>query len=243
MPPTKRRTLGEIRYDKRPNLTTIRKWNKQFATTMLGSVWQGFDLLVKEALQYDVTKAEDDLERTITEWLDPRIRRFVDEYAPYYLQHNTGERETRNPSPAMPPQYDLAFVFWENEEMKWPLEAKVLLNDSMASITDYVRCLKTKVLACKYAPFSSEAAMLGYLFSGSPNKVYSNIAAKVPCTLSHHPHFGGRHHKISNHLRAVPSHKKGIYPARFKCHHLMLGIGNNTCNPSEQPQEAGWLFG
>jgi len=242
MPPTKRRTLGEVRYRKRPDLTTIRKWITQFSSTMLASVWKGFDLFTHEVLTFNPNQAEDDLERTITEWLDPRIRKFIDDHAPYYLQPNTGERGTRKPAPAMPPQYDLAFVFWEHEEMKWPLEAKVLKTDSTGSIGEYVATLKEKFLTCTYAPFSSEAAMIGYLFSGNPDVAFANIAARVPCHLKSHPEFGGRNHKVSTHVRTVPPEKRGIYPARFRCHHLLMQIKEAGQTKVRQPMETGWLF-
>lgn len=220
----RRRTLGELRYRNKLSLTVARKWSTDFSTNMLASVWKGVDLLSEEVFTFDPSQAEDDLERTITEWLEPRIKKFISDLAPYYLQLNTGERETRSPAPAQPPQYDMAFVFWENEEFKWPIEAKVLKSDTRGAVARYVKCLKEKFLTFGYAPFSSEAAMLGYLFKGDPAVAFKSIANRVPCELTSHPEFPERQHMISAHSREVPENKQETYPAEFRCHHLVMSI-------------------
>jgi hypothetical protein len=45
MTPTKRLTLGELRYRKKPTLATLQQWSTEFSTNMLTSVWEGFDQL------------------------------------------------------------------------------------------------------------------------------------------------------------------------------------------------------
>jgi hypothetical protein len=102
----------------------------------------------------------------------------------------------------------------------WPLEAKVLRSDG--AVAPYVKDIQNEFLTCRYAPFSSEGGMLGYLLSGTPSKVFSSIEAKVHCPLTHHLKFPERDHKISNHKRTVPAGKP--YPAVFRCHHLLLQI-------------------
>lgn len=218
----RRLTLGELRYRKKPNLTTTRRWSTEFSTNMLMSVWNGFDLLKTEVLTVDPKQAEDDLERSITELLEPRIKRFVSEHAPYYLQHASGERESRSAAPAQPPLYDLAFVFWEDETFKWPLEAKVLKSDAETSMGDYIDSLSDKFLTFKYSPFSSEAAMLGYLLSGKPATALNSIAKRGAWGLTQHPEFPSRQHRTSEHTRAVPKDKIGVYPPELRCHHLMM---------------------
>ena len=102
----------------------------------------------------------------------------------------------------------------------WPLEAKVLR--SQGKLSEYIKDINNEFLTCRYAPFSSQGGMLGYLFSTETSKVCSNIEAKLSCSLEHHPHFLNRIHKISKHNRTVPSGKP--YPANFLCHHLILPI-------------------
>jgi hypothetical protein len=139
-------------------------------------------------------------------------------FEPFSIRSEWFELEMREPSPARPKQYDLAFV-WSNPpnvRIVWPIEAKVLRSDG--SVTEYVNEVISNYLTCRYAPFSSEAGMLGYLLKGIPETAFNNIAIAVPCILSDHPDFSGHHHKISDHDRTIPEGK--TYPAKFRCHHL-----------------------
>lgn len=77
-------------------------------------------------------------------------------------------------------------------------------------------------LTCRYAPFSREAAMLGYLLKGMPEIAFKNIALAVARDLSDHPDFSERNHKTSDHDRTVPTGKK--YPVKFRCHYLLLQL-------------------
>ena len=98
------------------------------------------------------------------------------------------------------------------------MEAKVL--ETVVSVSEYARDIQEQYLNCRYAPFSSEGAMLGYLLSGTPTGAFKNIAEKVACELEDHPDFPSRPQKLSNHVRSVPTGK--AYPLTFRCHHLML---------------------
>jgi hypothetical protein len=122
------------------------------------------------------------------------------------------------PSPAQPPQYDLAFILHADERIMWPLEAKVLENAVMVS--EYVRDIQEEYLKGRYAPFSSEGAMLGYLLSGKPTDAFHNIAVKVSCEIEDHPNFLSRPQKLSRHVRSVSLAK--AYPTTFCCHHLIM---------------------
>ena len=102
----------------------------------------------------------------------------------------------------------------------WPLEAKVLKTDG--AVSEYIKEINDNFMTCRYAPFSSEGGMLGYLLSGNPDKAFTNIAKKLPCTLNDHPDFPNRDHKTSDHQRVIPPEKS--YPAEFRCHHLLLKI-------------------
>jgi hypothetical protein len=97
---------------------------------------------------------------------------------------------------------------------------------SDGSVAEYVSEITGNYLTCRYAPFSSEAGMLGYLLKGMPETTFNNIAAAIPRDLSDHPDFSGRNHKTSDHDRTVPAGKK--YPAKFRCHHLLLQLTKKT---------------
>jgi hypothetical protein len=189
-------------------------WCVDQSAILLGFVWGAYDRLKQDSPLVD----DRDLERSLTQLLDARIGREMSGDEPFYIQHGPYERETMKQPPAQPPQYDLAFVLNADERIMWPIEAKVLKTG--AAVSDYVSELREQFLACRYAPFSSEGAMLGYLLSGTPVEAFTNIAAKMPCTLEEHPQFRTRAHRTSRHRRTVPAGKE--YPADFFCHHLIL---------------------
>lgn len=189
-------------------------WCNDQSVILLGFVWQAYDQMRRDNLLVD----ERDLERNITEQLELRIHRVMSGDEPFQIQHGPYERETMKAPPAQPPQYDLAFKLNADEQIMWPLEAKVLETDG--AVAEYVDDIHEEFLKCRYSPFSSEGAMLGYLLAGTPSTAFKNIAKKVPCKLEDHPHFLCRHQKLSRHIRSVPAGKP--YPSLFQCHHLIL---------------------
>lgn len=185
---------------------------------MLGLIWRGYDLMQSDKPVVDGR----DLERSITQLLALRIARAMSGDEPFDVQHGPFERETMQPPPAQPPQYDIAFALREEERIMWPMEAKVL--ETSGAVSEYIKDIREQFLTCRYAPFSGEGAMLGYLLSGTADDVFQNIAKKTPCKLDNHPAFSSRPQKLSSHIRTIPSAK--TYPSKFRCHHLMLGFPN-----------------
>ena len=197
------------------------KWRSDASTLMLEWVWTGYDLLVAEILsKVDWNVAKDDMEREITQLLEIRIRRSMPPITFCYIQHEPKERETRRPAPAQPPEYDLAFVLYSDERIMWPMEAKILKTDQQVS--EYVEDVKNEFLTCRYAPFSDEGAMLGYMLSGHPDRVFLKISQALAVKLTGHRDFTDRDHRVSFHLRKVPKNKP--YPTSFRIHHLMMPL-------------------
>ena len=159
-----------------------------------------------------------DLERSITQSLEPRIRKVMTGDEPFFIQHGPYERETMQPPPAQPPQYDLAFIFRADGTVMWPIEAKVL--ETSGRVADYVSDVKHEFLTCRYAPFSDSGAMLGYLLCGNPDDAFHAIELSLGCTLQIVPAHSGRQSRRSSHKRSVPNHKP--YPLAFDCYHLIL---------------------
>jgi len=187
----------------------------------MGYVWAAWDTLRAEVLErIDPAAATDDVERDLSELLHEQIQRKMDPFAPVQVHHAVCERESRQAPPAQPPTYDIAFALRENRRVMWPLEAKVLR--TAGDVGDYVKTFRQRFLTHVYAPFSSHASMLGYLFSGAPEDAFARVSAGIPCTLHHHPSFRRRQHKLSRHRRSVPTGKP--YPKTFVCHHLMLEV-------------------
>jgi hypothetical protein len=193
-------------------------WCKDQSEIMLGFIWRGYDQMQSDKPIVDGR----DLERSITQLLEPRIGRAMTGDEPFYVQHGPFERETMQPPPAQPPQYDIAFILRAEERIMWPMEAKVL--ETAGAVSEYIKDIHAQYLTCRYAPFSGEGAMLGYLLSGTADDAFQNIARKTPCKLEDHPTFTSRPQKLSRHTRNVPSGK--AYPSKFCCHHLMLEFPN-----------------
>lgn len=189
-------------------------WTKGQVARLVELLWAGYEQLRASRAQF----AEASLERSITEALERRVHDSMTGFEPFYVQHGSHEYETMAAPPAQPPQYDLAFVFRADERLKWPVEAKVLETPSATS--DYVSDIQTEFETCRYGPFSHSGAMLGYLLSGEPAQVISNLGKKLQKVLRLVNGQEGRPHRASDHMRTVPKGKQ--YPATFECHHLIF---------------------
>ena len=143
------------------------EWCLDQSAILVGFLWGAYDQLKRDCPAID----EKDLERSITQLLEVRIRREMSGDEPFYIQHSPFERETMKRPPAQPPQYDLAFVLNVDERIMWPLEAKVL--ETPSAVSKYASEVRDQLLACRYAPFCGEGAMLGYLLSGTPADAFS----------------------------------------------------------------------
>ncbi len=190
------------------------QWAKDPAPQMLGFVWKAYDEMLMKPRHVD----DRDLERSITQLLEPRIRDAMTGYEPYYIQHGAFERETMASPPAQPPQYDLAFVLRADERIMWPLEAKVL--ETPGTLAEYEREIREQYLTCRYAPLTTSGAMLGYLLTGSAADALAKIGAKLNITLDQVADFPDKPHRASTHKRNVPAGK--LYSIDFKCHHLIF---------------------
>jgi len=223
---TSSQTIGESRWGETPNFVDLAKtWRPDAISILLKFIWEGYDACCQNVLsRVDISQADDQLERELTQILDLYIRKGMG-FEPFTLQHESYEMELRGTH--RPRQYDLAFVWFANPRIKYPLEAKVLRSEN--SVSEYIKEIRDNYLPCNYAPFSSEAGMLGYLLKGIPETAFKNIAVAVPCVLSAHPDFSGRDHKVSDHDRSVPEGK--TYPAKFRCHHLLLQLTKQSNVP------------
>lgn len=195
------------------------EWKNDASNILMSLIWNAYDLLKTDVLtKTSGCNNEEELERCITQLLEANIHRSMSGDEPFYAQHGPYEYETRKKAPAQPPQYDIAFVLNSNPRIMWPCEAKVLHTDG--KIAEYVKDIKEEFLTCRYAPFSSEGTMLGYLFAGTPENAFTNIEKKLFCKLITPKNVTGRAQKYSDHNRNVPTGK--TYPGGFRCYHLIL---------------------
>ncbi len=191
-----------------------RSWMENPARQFLGFIWLAYEDMQTSRPHVD-TK---DLERSITQLLEPRVREVMTGDEPFYVQHGPFERETKKAPPAQPPEYDLAFVFRADERIMWPMEAKVL--ETPSRVAAYIRDVQREFLSCRYAPFSSSGAMLGYLLTGKPDDFFSAITKRLGCKLEQVREHPTRPSRVSRHTRRVPAGKP--YPRAFDCYHMIL---------------------
>jgi hypothetical protein len=191
-----------------------RSWVKAPAHQFLGFIWLAYEDVIASKPVIDGR----DLERSITQLLEPRVRDAMSGDEPFYVQHGPFERETMRLPPAQPPEYDLAFVLRADERIMWPLEAKVL--EKPGGVTAYVRDLTDEYLSCRYAPFSDSGAMLGYLLTGKPEDALNAIAGRLGVALEEVTNLPMATNRCSKHARIVPTGK--LYPPEFRCYHLIL---------------------
>ncbi len=216
---TRRQTPFDLQWpDEAEYARLAQGWLDDAVEQMLQAVWGGYDALVDLLHHIDMTEPEDELERAITQLLEPCIRQRLSGDEPYDIQHGPYEFATRQPAPAQPPQYDMAFVLHQNRKVMWPLEAKVLPNDN--TIAEYVKAVKNEFLTGRYAPYTSSAAMLGYLLRGSPARAFGKIEVALACTLRPLGTFSTRSHRISDHSRKLT--QLGFVSGPFQCHHLIV---------------------
>ena len=191
-------------------------WMNNPGHRFLNFIWLGYENMRTESPTVDSR----DLERSITQLLEPRVRDAMSGDEPFYVQHGPFERETMKRPPAQPPEYDLAFIFRADERIMWPIEAKVLERPS--GIAEYVRDVNREFLTCRYGPFANSGAMLGYLLSGHADEVFEAIECKLDCILCEVKEHPTRPNRVSQHSRKVPGGK--AYPRDFHCYHLVLGF-------------------
>lgn len=193
------------------------QWVGKVENDLIEWVWSGFERLRALSPAFDGR----DLERSITQLLTAAIDDVVPGEAPYYVQHSPFERETMLLPPAQPPAYDLAFVLRADPRVMWPAEAKIL--NSPRALAGYLADIREQFLTCRYAPFSSSGAMLGYLLDGSELETLTNISAQLGVRFEDAPRRNPpRSHRSSVHDRTIPAGK--AYPTPFRCHHLILGF-------------------
>ncbi len=198
------------------------RWSADHSYLLLAMVWRGYDLLVKHDL-HEVVFSQDfeAKEESLNFLLAIRIDQCKTGDEPFCVTHQPPEQTKRKRGRGRSPQPDIGFALYDCPRTIWPIEGKVL--DTESAVTSYILDLQSNLLTGRYATFSSEGAMVGYLFKGDPAVAFVNIGSDLRLELSDHPHFLERAHKTSEHQRDSTDVK---VPPHFICHHLLLRIGN-----------------
>jgi hypothetical protein len=189
-----------------------RQWRSDAIAILLQYIWEGFDLLGGEA--FDIADSEENLEDDITFAAQCRIQDTMPRLSPFCLIHQPRERERRMKKGQMPTS-DMGFrLRGGNIRSHFTIEAKVIRTEG--AVSRYVKEVKDNLLTGRYSTFSSEAVMLGYLLSGSPDATFDAIAASLDSELKPHPRFISRNQRYSDHNRRTEK------ASTFRCHHLLM---------------------
>ena len=162
---------------------------------MLEIVWRGYDLLVASDLHQVPFGASDEArEESLNFLLAMRIDQCKGN-SPFCVCHQPPEQTKRKRGKGRSPQPDIGFAVYEHPRTVWPMEGKVLKHDR--DVSAYLAEIKTNFLKARYATFSSEGALLGYLVTGDAHQVLSWISDNLGTLLSEHPCFANRPHRMS----------------------------------------------
>lgn len=218
----RRPTIHELIWPKDSSFDSLRAWPTNFGVQVLARVWEAFDNLQVDVIQHvsDWNDLEH-VERSLTDLHFDKIVELQSLEEPFLPTREVPDFESRSSASAMPRSNDFGFKIRGGDlRLVWPLEAKVI--STLPRITDYLRDLNSKYLACKSSPFSHEAALIGYLLGVDSEDVLQKIGQEFPLHSNGIAAFANRVHRCSDHNRKVPTGKH--YPNQFRCHHLLMVI-------------------
>lgn len=220
-----RRTYQQRRWPETPLFQNIaKKWCSNQSHLLMDLVWRAVDLVCQNDLSKLPMEASDEAkEESLNSMLSVRIEQLKSGDEPFAVVHQPPEPTQRKTKNARSPTPDIGFVWYENQMCVWPMEGKILAGKNGAN--EYATEVETNFLTGRYASYSTEGAMLGYLLTGSPAKTLESLAKKLSKRFSDHPNLSERTHKISKHKRK----KSETQPAGdFYCHHLVFSVGGQS---------------
>jgi hypothetical protein len=211
--------------DSPPFQEVANRWCQDQSRLLLDLVWRGCDLLLAQDLNVvPFSDADEVKEESLNHLLTLRINQCKSGDEPFCVQHQPPEQTKRKRGRGRSPQPDIGFILYGYPRAVWPLEAKVLSNDQ--GVGPYVAEINDNFITCRYATFSSEGAMLGYLLQGEPERTFAAIATSLAQPLIPHLHFPDRAQRVTHHQRGQVPHPNS--PREFTCYHLLLRIPTAT---------------
>lgn len=200
-----------------PNFATFATtWQNDGITRLLRYVWEGYDELCRQ--KPAALNPRDEV--SVNLLLAILIGRKIPKKCPFAFVHTPPELATRLKLSRPAPAPDFGFLPLNNPRVMFPLEAKVLKTER--DLAEYLKALRTRFLQCRYAPYSNDGAMLGYLLAGDTEAAFKNLKGKLRAKLNLHNDFVMRPHRISEHRRRHSRCKNS--PTQFFCHHLLMSL-------------------
>lgn len=150
----------------------------------------------------DMSQPLDQLERDLTSKHFVEIQRLfaaeTDGYPSIIPHHEYPENESRPGGSGKPPASDISFVWFENQRVSWPIEAKVV--PTPGTLAEYLGDTQ-KFVDGIAAPLVGEGAQVAYLLTGKTDKFFRNLSTRLPSPLQEFPEFSDRAHRVSSHAR------------------------------------------
>ncbi len=194
-------------------------WARGFTDRALDWTWRGFDALHANLLsRVDTTQPLDQIERDLTSKHFIEINRLfaaeTEGLSSVIPHHEFPENESAPGGSGRPPASDISFVWYENQRVSWPIEAKVLKNP--ATLADYLADT-AKFENGIAAPLVGEGAQIAYLLTGTTDEFFANLSMKLTAPLQFVLEFSKRPHRASAQAR------QGAPDLRL--HHLAMRCG------------------
>jgi len=192
------------------------EWTAGITIQVLDWTWRAFDTLSARVLSHvDMTQPFEQLERDLTSKHFIEIQQLfaaeTDGMSSIVPHHEFPENESRPGGSGKPPASDISFVWYHNERVAWPIEAKVLLTPG--TLAAYLGDL-TKFTDGIAAPFSGAGAQVAYLLNGTTEDFFSNLGLALSVALQTMPEFSNRAHRVT-------SHKRKTTP-ELRLHHMAM---------------------
>jgi hypothetical protein len=198
-----------------------RRWCEDQSRLLLELVWRGYDSLVSQDLNVVAFSATDEAkEESLNYLLAIHIDQSKNGDEPFCVIHQPPEQTKRKCGRGRSPQPDIGFALYNCSRAVWPIEAKVLSHDE--DIRPYIAEVRSNFITCRYATFSSEGAIVGYLLQGEPERTFAALGISLEQALIPHPYFPDRPQRMTVHLRKEVPHPHS--PRDFVCHHLLFSI-------------------
>jgi hypothetical protein len=219
-------TYPERRWPDSPAFQGIaQRWCVDHSRLLLELVWSAYDRLIAKDLNLiPFSDTDEAKEESLNALMTLRINQCMSGDEPFCAMHQPPEQTKRKRGRGRSPQPDIGFTLYDYPRSVWPLEGKILASDEV--VGPYVTEIQNNFITSRYATFSSEGAMLGYLLHGDPERTFAAIAISLAQTLIPHRRFPDRTQRMTHHQRDEVPHRNS--PDEFTCHHLLFRIPATT---------------
>ncbi len=178
-------------------------WAAGVSFQVLEWTWRAFDALRANVLNHvDMSQPLEQLERDLTSKHFIEIQRIfgpeTEGFSSILPHHEFPENESRPGGSGKPPASDISFVWYENQRVSWPIEAKVV--PTPGTLAEYLGDTQ-KFVDGIAAPLVGEGAQIAYLLTGKTDIFFDNLSTRLPSPLKALPEFSDRAHRVSSHAR------------------------------------------